>query len=106
MIDPHKMYLKSIELAEDYADKDFAAGTLEDALDALKGTLSAKLKSKGESVSIIPALVKSQPEWVEMAGQWRLAKKVALLAKLKYDQSNRYQDNVRTAEATTRQLTK
>lgn len=106
MIDPGKVYEQAMEAAEDYADKDHAAGVLEDALDALKGTLTADLKSKGESVTIISSLVKKDHAWIELSVQWRDARKSAILAKLKYDQVCRWQDNIRTNAVTDRSLMK
>ena len=105
MFDPDKLYTKAMEAAKDYADKDHAAGVLEDALDALKGDIIAKLKSKGEPVTIVGSLAKSDPDYKEMTKAWRDAKHAALIAKMKYDQICRYQDNERTNEVTTRRLT-
>jgi hypothetical protein len=104
MFNPQSMYEKAIEAAEDYADKDHAAGVLEDALDALKGVIASELKAKGEAVGLISNLTKKDPRWIEMTKSWRDARKEALIAKMKYDQINRFQDNERTQEATARRL--
>jgi len=70
MFDPDKLYTKAMEAAKDYADKDHAAGVLEDALDALKGDIIAKLKSKGEPVTIVGSLAKSDPDYKEMTKEY------------------------------------
>jgi len=105
MLNSTSLYEKAMEAAEDYADKEHAAGVLEDALDALKGSLVAKYKAKGEAVTIINNLVKDDPEYKLMATQWRDAVKAYRIARLKYDQICRYQDNEKTNEVTARQLT-
>lgn len=104
MKDPDELYSRSIELAEDYADKDFAAGVLEDAISTLEGVITAELKAQGQSITIIPKLVKKDERWVEASANWREARKQTLIAKMKYDQSVKYQDNLRTIEATNRRL--
>ena len=104
MLDPNELFTKAMEAAEDYADKEHAAGVLEDALDALKGSLVAKYKARGEAVTIIKDLVKNDPEYKQLAIEWRDAVRAFRIAKLKYDQVCRFQDNVRTNEATARRL--
>lgn len=105
MINPKELFEKAEQAAEDWADKDHAAGLLEDALSAMEGHIAAELKAKGESISIIPKLIKNETKWKELAKLWRDARKDALKAKLFYEQVNRYQDNIRSVEATTRRLT-
>jgi len=104
MLDPKDLFTKAMESAEDYADKEHAAGVLEDALDALKGVLVAEYKGKGEPVTIIGTLIKADPRYKELVRTWRDAVKEFRIAKLKYDQVCRFQDNVRTNEATARKL--
>ena len=104
MIDPTNLHNKAMAAAEDWADKDHAAGLLEDALSTLEGVIVAELKASGESISIIPKLVKKDERWVELARNWRDARKAALIARLQYEQVNRFQDNVRTKESTERAL--
>ena len=104
MIDPKELYERAMEAGEGWADKDHAAGVLEDALDALKGQISSELKTRGESISLIRDLVRKDERWIDMTSKWREAKKSALIAKLKYEQINRYQDNLRTNQVTERQL--
>ena len=104
MINPTDLYEKAIRQAEDYADRDYAAGILEDALSTLEGHLTAELKAKGEPTTILSKLVKKDERWITAANDWRAAKKSALIAKMKYEQVNRYQDNIRTVEASTRKL--
>lgn len=102
MIDPDKVYQKAVDQAEDYADKSYAAGVLSDGLDTLKGQIMAELRSKGDPVTLISSLSRTDQRWIDMAKQVRDAEKAALIAKLKYEQVNRWQDNVRTNEATIR----
>ncbi len=104
MIDPKDLFVKAENAAEDWADKDFAAGMLEDSLSVLEGQIATRLKMEGNPISIISKLIKSQPEWFELSKNWRTARKAALIARLKYEQVNRYQDNVRTKESTERAL--
>jgi len=104
MIDPEKLYNKAMEAAEDWADKDYAAGVLEDGLSTLEASLIAEYKAKGEPVSTVAKRVKMDPKWVSMAEAWRDARKAALVARLKYDQINRFIDNCRTKESTERSL--
>ena len=105
MLNSTSLYEKAMEAAEDYADKEHAAGVLEDALDALKGSLSAEYKRKGEPATLIGSLIKNDPLYKEMATQWRDAVKAYRIARLKYDQICRYQDNEKTNEVTARALT-
>lgn len=104
MIDPESLYNKAMEQAEVWADTDHAAGVLEDALEALEGVLVAEYKAKGEPVTILGKLIKKDARWTEAAKARRDARKEALIARLKYEQINRYQDNKRTKESTERQL--
>jgi hypothetical protein len=104
MLDPNELFTKAMEAADDYADKEHAAGVLEDSLDAMKGVLVAEYKGKGEPVTIIKDLIKSDPRYKDFAKTWRNAMKSYRIAKLKYDQVCRFQDNVRTNEATARRL--
>jgi hypothetical protein len=104
MLDPKDLFTKAMEAAEDYADKEHAAGVLEDALDALKGLLVAEYKSKGEPITTIKDIIKNDPRYKESVSAWRDAVKAFRIAKLKYDQVCRFQDNVRTNEATARRL--
>ena len=104
MINPTDLYNKALAAGEEWADKDHAAGVLEDALDALKGQISAELKAKGESISLIRDLTRKDERWREASIRWRDARKQALIAKLKYEQVCRYQDNLRTNQVTERQL--
>ena len=104
MIEPEKLYEKAMSAAEEWADYDHAAGLLEDLLSTVEGSIASRLKSEGESISIIPKLIKKDPQWKESASQWREAKKQALIAKLKYEQINRFMDNIRTKESTERAL--
>lgn len=104
MIDPEKLYNRSMTAAEEWADKDHAAGVLEDALGTLESDIAAELKARGEPVSVIPKMIKCDQRWKDAAQSWRQAKRDALIAKLKYEQANRYQDNLRTKESTERQL--
>jgi len=104
MIDPTELYNKALNSAEEWADKDNAAGVLEDALGTLEGVLCAEYKAKGEPVSIMTKLIKQDQRWINAAKAWREARKHALVARLKYEQVNRYQDNIRTRESTERQL--
>lgn len=104
MIDPNELFTRAENAAEDWADKDHAAGILEDFIDTLEGTITAELKAKGEPITVINKLSKADPRWIEASKNWREARKQALIAKLKYDQVNRYMDNVRTKESTERSL--
>ena len=104
MIEPDKLFNKAMEQAEMWADDDYTAGILEDALSTLEGILIAELKANGEPITIIPKLLKKDPRWIDSSNRWRDAKKSALLSKLKYDQVCRYMDNVRTKETTERAL--
>ncbi|MBW2106612.1 MAG: hypothetical protein JRI26_11495 [Deltaproteobacteria bacterium] len=104
MIDPQELYNRAMEAAEDWADKDHASGILEDAVSAMEGMLVAELKAKGEPVTVILKLVKNDSRWKEAAQNWRTARKEALIARLKYEQVNRFMDNVRTKESTERAL--
>lgn len=106
MIDPQKLFDKAISCAEDWADKDHAAGVLEDGLSTIEGSLCAEYKAKGEPISVITKLIKKDARWLEAAQSWREARKQALVARLKYEQVNRYMDNIRTKESTERQLTR
>ncbi len=104
MIDPNELFTRAESSAEDWADKDYAAGILEDFLSTMEGQIASKLKSEGIPITIISKLIKSQPEWIDAAKAWRFARKEALIARLKYEQVNRFQDNVRTKESTERTL--
>ena len=104
MINPQDLYTKAMEAAEDWADKEHAAGVLEDALSTLEGVLLAELKSQGEPTTTAPKLIKKDPRWIDSAKTWREAKRAALIARMKYEQVNRFQDNVRTKESTERAL--
>ena len=104
MIDPTALYNKAIEQAEDWADKEHAAGVLEDAVGAMEGLLYAEYKAKGEPATLIPRLIKKDDRHKNALNLWRDAKKEAHIAKMKYDQVNKYQDNIRTKESTERQL--
>lgn len=104
MIDPDKIFNNSMEAATDWADKDHAAGILEDGAETLRGVIASELKQSGESVTLIRDLTRKDSRWVEMVRQWRDAKRAALIAKLKYDQVCRWQENVRTNEVTERKL--
>lgn len=104
MIEPSKLFDKAMKSAEDWADKDHAAGILEDGLSTLEGILIAELKAKGEPITIIPKLIKKDTRWVDAAEAWRDARKQALIAKLRYEQVCRYMDNERTKESTERSL--
>ena len=104
MFDPDKLYTKAMSAAEDYADKDEAAGNLEDALDALRGDIMAELKARGEPVTVLKDYARKDPRYTQTAKSWREARKQALIARMKYDQICRYQDNERTNEVTTRRL--
>ena len=104
MINPQELFDKAMTAAEDWADKDEAADNLDDAVDALKGLIFSELKAKGESVTLIPVLAKKDERYVELQKDYLAAKKEAIIAKLKYDQINRFMDNVRTKESTERAL--
>ncbi len=104
MIDPTALYNKALAQAEEWADKEHAAGVLEDAVGAMEGVLYAEYKAKGEPSTLIPKLIKKDERHKQALEQWRLAKKEAHIAKMKYDQVNKYQDNIRTRESTERQL--
>jgi hypothetical protein len=104
MIDPQALYNKAMEAAEDMADKEYAYGTLEDGLSTLEGMLITELKGKGEPVTLIPKLIKQDEKWVLQAENVRKAKKEYILAKFKYEQVCRFQDNQRTKETTERAL--
>jgi len=104
MINPADLYEKAMKQAEDWADKQHAEGVLEDALSTLEGTLIAELKAKGEPITTAPKLIKKDPRWIDAARVWRDAKRESLIARLRYEQVNRYQDNQRTKESTERQL--
>jgi len=104
MIDPTELYNKAMAQAENWADADYASGLLDDALDTLEGVITAELKADGKPVSIINKLAKNDERWKEAAQKRRQARRDALIEKLKYEQMNRYQDNIRTKESTERQL--
>jgi len=104
MIDPQALFDKAMTAAEDWADKDEAAGNLDDAVDALKALIYSELKSKGEPVTLVPVLAKKDERYVELQKNYMAAKKAALIARLKYEQINRFMDNIRTKESTERAL--
>ncbi len=92
--------------ASDYADKDYAEGMLDDARRAMKGAVAAQLRAKGESISIISDLVRKDLKYLESAKAWRDARMLAIMAKFKYEQVCRYQDNLRTQQVSDRQVNK
>jgi hypothetical protein len=104
MIDPQELFTKAEAAAADWADKDYAAGLLEDLVSSLEGVLASRYKSKGHAATLIPKLIKADVEWKEAQYRWREAKKEAMVARLKYEQINRFQDNIRTKESTERAL--
>ena len=105
MINPKDLYEKAMESAEDYADKDYASGLLDDAVEALEGVITAELKAEGQPTTLIPKLIKKDKRLMKEKENRRGARKQAIIAKLKYEQVNRYQDNLRTNEVTVRKLT-
>ena len=104
MINPQDLYNKAIEAGEEWADKQYEAGLLEDLADAIKGDIAAELKANGVPISLISNLIKADKRHKEAMKDYRDAKHEEMKAKIKYDQVNRYMDNLRTKESTERQL--
>jgi len=100
MIDPTELYNRAMDAAEDWSTKDEIAANLDVAVDTLKAVIYAEMKSKGDSVTLIPTLAKGEKRYVEMMESYLKAKREALLAKMKYDQIGKYMDNIRTKEST------
>lgn len=104
MIDPQALYERALEAAQDFQDKEYAYGILEDGLQTLEGQIIAELRARGEPTTIVSKLAKTDRRWIEMAELRRDAEKAYKLAKFKYEQVNRFQDNIRTKETTERAL--
>lgn len=99
-----EMYEKSMELAEKWADADEAEGHMKDSLEAMEADLIAEYKKDGQPVTLIPKLIKGDQRYKDVAKALRVLRRETIIAKERYNQSNRYQDNWRTKESTERQL--